>query len=117
MTTAIVERLKTGTVANVIPFGFPIPGTTPYVVVKPEAGVNETRMFRIIPHYDPGQVIFLEDYTFSELSDLLTDWQGTDRNGNVFTVFTETTYGDIIADNDDGTISMERLFIVPQRMH
>lgn len=118
MTTAIVARLKTGTVSNVVAYGqsstLPQP---PYVVVRMEPGTNQTRMARVIAHFSPGQNIFLEDYIFDELTDLLSDWEGTDRNGNSFVLFTEEGYGDIIADNDDGTISAERLFSAPQRMY
>lgn len=115
MTTAIVSRLKTGTQPRVVPYGFALP-SAPYVVVKPESGPGETRMFRIIPHFLQGQNIFLEDYVFDELTTLLSNWEAVDRNGNRATIEPTDEYSDII-ENDDSTISMERVFLIPQKLY
>lgn len=118
MTTAIVTQLKTGTIKNVVPFGLggnrPEP---PYVVVKPESRLDGERAFRIIIHMKQGQNIFLEDYVFSDLETLLSNFRGVGRNSNNFRVYATEEYSDIITNNDDNTISMERVFIVPQRLY
>lgn len=116
MTTAIVAQLKTGTYTNVVPFGRTAQNP-PYVVVKPEFGPGQTRLFRIFLHVLPSQQILLEDYIFDELTDLLSEFQGTDRNGNVFKLLPTDEFSDFAVTNDDDTLSMERVFLVPQRLY
>ena len=116
MTTRIVERLKTGSVKNVVPFGIATMPAAPYVVVKPESGVGE-RSFLIIAHFKAGQNILLEDYIFNEVSELLKNFVTTDRHGNNVRIKDADKYTDIVVENDDSTISMERIFYVPSRLH
>jgi hypothetical protein len=111
MLTEIVTRLQTGSISNVVMFGSPLP-SSPYVCVKPE--VNDIgRQLRIIVHYDLGNNDALDLYIFNELPDLLSNWSYTDEYGNYVTVKDSKEYTDIVADNDDSTISMERLFYIP----
>lgn len=114
MLTKIIERLQTGSISNVVKFGQsndPMP-SSPYVCVKPE--VNPIgRQFRIIVHFDLGNNDLLDLYIFNELPELLSNWSYTDQYGNYVTVKDAKEYTDIVADNDDSTISMERVFYIP----
>lgn len=115
MITKIVARLKTGTIKNVVPFGGANTPAPPYIVVRPEAdGLGRGRIFRIFIHMQPGQQTFLEDYAFKTVPDLLSNYATEDRHGNHNKVLQEYEYTDIITNNDDGTISMEMHFLVPQ---
>ena len=117
MITKIVERLKTGTIKKVVPFGVEHLPAPPYIVVKPERdSVGRGRLYRIIVHYLPGQNTFLEDYVINDLSDLLDNFSAESRHGNYNTLLTENDYTDIVISNDDGTISMERTFLLPTRI-
>jgi hypothetical protein len=119
--TAIRNRLKTGTINNIVLFAdsdkLPPP---PYVVIKPERGPTGNRNIRIIVHMIPGEQDRLENYIFCELSDHLledqVDWL-IDRHGNHGLLINSGDWTDTIADNDDKTISMERIFILPHRVH
>lgn len=117
MITKIVEQLKTGSIKNVYAFGqITTTPEAPYIIVKPEA-VQDLRNFRIFVHYPPAYNLDIEDYVFNELSDLLKNFQATDRYGNTVTVKDNESYTDLVTDNDDKTISMERTFYVPFRLH
>ena len=116
MTTRIVERLKTGSVKNVVQFGIATMPAAPYVVVKPEASGNG-RNFLVIAHFKAGQNILLENYIFNEVSTLLKNFVTTDRHGNNVRIKDAEKYTDIVVENDDSTISMERVFYVPSRLH
>ena len=113
MLTKIMERLREGSIGNVFRFGdVDTPTSSPYVCVKPE--VNPIgRTFRIIAHYDKGNGAALDLYIFNEVVDLLSNYSYTDEYGNYVTVKDAKEYTDIITDNDDSTISMERLFYIP----
>jgi hypothetical protein len=115
MITKIRERLLTGTIKNVIVFGDTTLPAPPYIVIRPEQSITG-RAFRIITHMSPGQNIWLEDYTFNELSLLLKDYKLLSRHGNTNKLFDGGEYTDIINNNDDGTISMERVFQMPTRL-
>ena len=117
MITKIVAQLKTGSIKNVVAFGAPSLPAPPYVVVKPERdGIGRGRAYRIIAHFMPGQNIFLEDYVFNELSNLLDNFTARSRHNNYNRLLTEQDYTDIITSNDDKTISMERVFLLPSRL-
>jgi hypothetical protein len=120
MLTKIIERLQTGSISSVIPFGVSQLPSSPYACLKPET-YPIGRGFRIIAHYDLGNTVeennenrkALELYIFNELPDLLSNWSYTDEYGNYVTVKDAKEYTDIVAGNDDSTISMERLFYIP----
>lgn len=115
MTSAIVARLKTGTIKNVVPFGSK-PTAVPYIVVKCESGTG-VRTVRVTVHHNQGYQKDVEKYVFNNLSALLRNWTGTDSSGNSFRLKDADEYTDIIAINDDSTISMERVFYAPFRLH
>jgi hypothetical protein len=115
MITRIVAKLKTGTIKNVVPFGSANTPAPPYIVVRPEAdGLGRGRIYRIFVHMKPGQQTFLEDYLFNNIPTLLSNFSTDDRHGNHNKVLPEYEYTDITTNNDDGTISMEMRFLVPQ---
>lgn len=115
MLAAVINQLKTGTITNVVPYGSALPAP-PYVVVRPERDpLDRGRVFRIIAHYQSGQQAWLEDYIFNEVLTLLDNFMGESRHENDNQLLTEQEYTDIIVDNDDGTISMERRFLMPSR--
>lgn len=113
MIGAIITQLKTGSISNVIIYGSERPAP-PYVVVRPEAN-ERGRLFRIFVHYSPGGQAWLEDYCFNEVVILLDNFTAVTRHGNDNQLLIQQDYQDIIVNNDDGTISMERRFLMPSR--
>lgn len=118
MKVDVVKRLKTGSIKNVFRYGgyskLPEP---PYVIVRfEEDPVGRGKLIRIIGHMLPGQDLFLEDYMTNEVSNLLDDYWGTSRHGNTNMLLNENEYTDTIPLSDDGTISMERVFLMPSRV-
>ena len=119
MNTAIINRLKQGSIRSVILFGdtdeFP---PAPYVVVKPEPGVNNDKQnFRIIAHFDPGESDMAEAYIFTEIPALFPrkNWLET-TGGKKFRVMNNGDWYGPIAQNDDGTIAYERILYVPKQI-
>lgn len=113
MITKIVEKLKTGSIKNVVPYGVDQLPKPPYIVVKPTKDfLNRGRSYFIFVHMLPGQNIMLEDYLFNDLSILLDGFTAISRHGNLNNLLTENDYDDIVR-NDDGTISMGRVFLMP----
>jgi hypothetical protein len=118
MITAIINRLKTGSIREVVLFGdsdrVPEP---PYVVVKTETGPIQNRYIRLIVHMNQGEQDLLEDYIFHELTTLLGKqvWL-TGRNGGQFRLFNAEMWSEPILGNNDETIAMERVFILPYRL-
>jgi hypothetical protein len=115
MLAKIVAALKNGSIKNVVPFGYPLP-SSPYVVVKLEYNPIG-RMIRVIAHMSQGDQLELEDYIFKESSDLLSGFESTDRYGNTFHIYDYGEWSEVVANNDDSTISMERIFYVPFHAH
>jgi hypothetical protein len=117
MIAAIVTKIRAGSITNVAEFGYAKDLTAPYVVVRPErdpAGRGER--VRVIAHMLKGQQTFLRRYVRSELSDLLADAEIVSSSGVANVLESEDDWGGILADNDDGTISMERCFLLPSRL-
>jgi hypothetical protein len=113
MITAVVARLKTGRISNVVPFGtHDMPGA-PYVVVRMISEPGVGRQVVVFPHMLPDQNTFLEDYTFNDLALLLSDFRGVSRHGSRFKLTAMQDWQEIVTNNDDGTISMERRFLAP----
>lgn len=113
MQTKIVEKLKTLSITNVVPFGVKSLPSAPYTVVKQEKDTaGRGIVFRIIAHFLPGQNIFLQDYLLGEVLPALNKFSAIDRNGNTNHLKSDD-WNDIVINNDDGTISMEITFIMP----
>jgi hypothetical protein len=116
MIKPILTQLKTGSIKNVVQFGVDTLPAPPYVVVRRERDPGDRGfLFRVIAHFQPNQQAWLEDYIFNEVITLLDNFSGETRHGNDNEVFTTVDWTDIITNNDDGTISMERVFLVPSR--
>lgn len=111
MQIKIIDQLKTGSIKNILPFGSGEQQQPPYVVVKKETELNGIR-YRIIPHFQINQQIFLEDYTFGEVPNLLNDFSAISRHGNN-NQLELLEKSDIIINNSDGTISAEISFLAP----
>jgi len=111
---SVVERLQTGAITRVVQYGTSVLPAAPYVVVRPQRdAIRGGRVLAVIPHFAADQQKFLEDYTFNKLSDLLVDFSGVTAEGVHFRVYGTQEWTDIITGNDDDTISMERLFLIP----
>lgn len=114
MIDKIISRLKTGRIKNVVPYGYGENAAPPYIIVREEQdSLGRGIVYRIIGHMLPGQIIFLEEYMRSDISTLLDNYVITSRNGNVNELMTEQYNSGTIANNDDGTISRERRFLLP----
>ena len=114
LSTLIVNKLKEGSIPNVVLFSdtdvFP---EMPYVVVKPESGVKEnTRSYRIIVHMQKGQLDELEKYTLTELDKLLLTDYLNDEDGSRYKLFANG-YTDVTAEKIDNTYFMERMYYTP----
>jgi len=117
MITKIIEQLNTGRVKNNFRFGGSSNPMTPYNVVRKEIdSMGRGMIFRVFTHFDPGQDLFLDDYVNGELSTLLNNFSATDRHGNYNKIKIMQEGSEIIAHNDDGTISKERRFLMPTKI-
>lgn len=116
MKRSVIARLQTGSIGNVVAFDESLIPSPPYVVVKIESADGQRRI-RLIAHDNVGNSDTLEDYILNECSTLLKNWVGTDSKGNTFKVKDAEEYTDVIPENDDNTIAMERVFYVPSRLH
>lgn len=113
MLTKIIEELKTLSISNVVPFGVTNLPNPPYTVVKPEKDPTDRgKLFRVIAHFLPGQNIFLEDYIKGEVPAALNKFTAVDRNGNTNHIKLDD-WNDIVIENNDSTISMEVIFLMP----
>jgi hypothetical protein len=115
LVNAIIAKLKTGSIPNVVLFSdidvFPEP---PYVVVKPEFGVlPNTRQFRIIAHHQKGRFDALENYVMVEL-DALIAGEVEDNEGNRYKLYANG-FTDITPEPVDNTYFMEKFYYSPLR--
>lgn len=112
MIRAIIDRLKTGNIKNVVEFGSQRP-SVPYVVVKDEGLEEGGLSIRIIAHMPDGNGDLLRTYVQEELSTLLRKTVLTDSEGNKNELLITGEQTGIITGNDDGSLSMERVFLLP----
>ena len=83
----------------------------PYGVIKGEKLVNG-RGIRVIIHRNIGCVNELEDDLHAVI-DMLSDKSFVSRHGNNNRLSRLIDYTDVTAVSDDGTLSMEALFLMP----
>lgn len=88
--------------------------TQPYGVIKGEKQING-RGVRIIIHRNAGFVNELED-DLRYVIELLSEMGFTTRNGNYNQLGRLIDYTDVTPLSDDGTISMEALFLMPTNL-
>lgn len=114
MIEAIRARLKTGSITQVIEFGEERPAPARgYVVIKDEGSTDGGKSFRLIAHLPVGDNDRIRRYVQKELSDLLVGQILTDSEGNSNELLITGETTGIITGNDDGTLSMERVFLLP----
>lgn len=109
----VIERLKTGSIKNVILFGAASLPAAPFVVVKEEPAKGSGIELRVFAHFKPGQQKFLRSYVRKELLELLDNYEAVSDDGNANVVLTQDSIGPIIHEEDSGTISAWRLFLIP----
>jgi len=109
--TAILTRMKTGSIKKVFLFGdsFDRPAP-PYVVVKSIAG-GDRKLYQIIAHGAIGAQDVLEKYILQELSELLEI--PLEADGNQITVKSTGAWLGPYVDEGDNTLAMSRDFYIP----
>ena len=113
MTDAVIDRLRAGSIKDVVLFGdSPKMPALPHVVVRPEAGVvNGTRSYRITARHKVGHLAALEAYVLGELDGLLDgDIEG--RDGGRYRLH-PNGFTDLTADSKEECIYMERIYLAP----
>ena len=125
MIDKIIDRITTYSASvskpvNVIEFGAGSLPAPPYVVVKQEPDpVGRGTAFRIITHFAPDQQKALRNYVRDVIGTALDRFSATSDNGNYneLAVDFDAMPSAIIALNDDGTISSERLYYMGDRIY
>ena len=109
--TEMVNRLKTGSVKNVLLFGdsFKRP-PPPYVVIKPMAS-GDRKLLQIIVHTVLGAHETLEKYVLRELPELLKE--PLKSGGKTITASSTGGWYGPYVDEGDNTLAMSRDFSVP----
>lgn len=113
MIDKVVLKLKTGIVKNVVEFGTGPGASIPYVVVKGEKSVGG-RGVRVIAHFAKDYQHDMEDYMHYVIK-TLSYAMFTSRSGCVNQLSGLIDYTDVVVVNDDSTISMEALFLMPTK--
>lgn len=108
-----IERLKTGRIENVEQEGGKSLPEPPYVIVKEEPVRGVGTLYRVIVHMNPGDQWALRSYVRKDLDELLRDFTATSADGNTNTLLSLEEISGTILDNRDNTISMERVFQLP----
>jgi len=109
----VIDKLKTGQITNVFLLGHNQNPVAPYIVVKEEPFPGRGTQLRVFVHMLPGQQKFLRTYVRKTLLTLIEDYQATSADGNENICLSENSISNIITDNSDKTISMWRLFLIP----
>ena len=114
MITKIVAELNAiaGNHPIAVKFGDGAPPAPPYVVVKQESGNMQCR-YRIIAHFAKGQQTYLEDYLRISVGNALDYKKLTDRYGCINVLEPTPEISGTNAISDDGTISMDRVYVMP----
>jgi hypothetical protein len=107
------DRLKTGPIERVYLFGEKHGPDAPYVVIKEEPFPGRGTQIRVFAHFLPGQQKFLRTYVRKTLLELLEDYEAVSDDGNRNIVLSENVISSTITPEEDGTISMWRLFLIP----
>jgi hypothetical protein len=117
--TAIIDKLKTGTIQNVYPRGsIAVNPQPPYVVVWgpeliPQPGYESRgkNQYFISVHFSRGCINELDDYIYNEIVDLLNEQVLVMRDLRKAKLQISGAPSNLIEGNDDNTISKERVFI------
>lgn len=108
-----IEKLKTGSIKNVVCYGAAALPATPFVVVVEEPMPGRGTHLRVYAHFKPGQQKFLRTYIRKEALELLDNYEAVSDDGNRNIILTENSVSGIIEDAEAGTISAWRLFLIP----
>ena len=109
--TAIIQRLKTGSIKNVLLFGDSMNKlSAPYVVIKPIAG-GDRKLYQIIVHILFGMQDILENYVLRELEQLLKE--PLEADGKYTTCRSTGTWFGPYIDEGDNNLAMSRDFYIP----
>lgn len=125
MIDKIVERIESYSTSQGKPvtaqtFGASELPAPPYVVVKQEADAGGAgTAFRIIGHFQPGQQAALRSYMRTTIGQALDDFKATSDSGVYNRLRSDplSLFGPIRTDNDDNTISLERLYYMGDRLY
>lgn len=109
----VIEQMKTGSIKNVVMSGGKALPAPPFSVVVEEPMPGRGTHLRIFTHMLPGQQKFLRTYNRKELLNLLDGFEADSADGNHNIILTEDQIGTIISEEESGTISTWRLFLIP----
>jgi hypothetical protein len=110
--TELINRLKTGSIKNVVFFGDSMKReAVPYVVVKPIAG-GDRELLQIFAHVGLGMQDMVKSYVLMELSALLKKPISYDDGKSVTARSTGAWTGPYV-DEGDNTLAMSRDFYIP----
>ena len=109
--TALIERLETGSIKNVLMFGDSLNRKkAPYVVVRPMAG-GDRKLYQIIVHMAIGMQDELEMYILKELPGLFREQ--LEASDSKVTVRSTGGWLGPYVDEGDNTLTMSRDFYIP----
>jgi len=109
--TELINRLKTGSIKNIIFFGDKTEKkSTPYAVIKSLAG-GDRKLLQIFIHTVLGMQDFIEDYIIKELPELLKE--PLEADGKFITVQSTGAWFGPYVDESDNTLAMSRDFFIP----
>lgn len=114
MITAIITQLKTGTYTNVYARADGVVNPAiPYIMVWEDSKIGPNGGIFISLHTVPAMTDSLDLYMKNELITLLHKVILTDTYGNNFRLIDTGELSKVIDNNDDGSISRDRLFLLP----
>lgn len=120
MINKIIDALNTEQPAvKAVQYGQDIKNNSAYCVVKQEnEAAGRGTAFRIIAHFPPGTMDDLNDYIRETVSNALDGFIAASRHGNYNRLYYEESgqMPELILHNDDGTISMERVYYMPDKL-
>ena len=109
--TEMINRLKTGSIKNVLLFGDSMKQLNiPYVVVKPIFS-SDRKLWQVFAHYSIGNEDKLEEYVLYELDRLLDDPLAID--GQMVYVKAAGTLSGPYVDEGNNTLAMSRDYFIP----
>jgi len=109
--TAIINRIKSGSIKKVFMFGDSLDRpAAPCVVVKPIAG-GDRKLYQIIVHSAIGTQDILEKYILQELPELLKE--PLEAGGERVTARSTGAWTGPYVDEGDNTLAMTRDFYIP----
>lgn len=111
MEQIIAYSTSVGKPVKCVEYGIGTPPAPPYVVVREEPNINGTGI-RINAHFAPGQQKYLKAFMRTTIGEALNGFGAYSTDGNYNRLQSDITQvlGSIVTNNDDGTISLDRLY-------